>query len=92
MDGSNISQTAVPPGGVFTYDFVALQASTFWYHPHFMTNQAIEMGLYGPLVIRERGENNRLGIPQNQELVLMVDDISLEGSQVAPFATRSVSD
>jgi FtsP/CotA-like multicopper oxidase with cupredoxin domain len=34
MDGSNISQNAVPPGGTFRYEFKLLGAATYWHHPH----------------------------------------------------------
>ena len=34
MDGSNIAQNPVPPGGYFRYEFKLLRPSLFWYHPH----------------------------------------------------------
>ncbi|HEY8944709.1 MAG TPA: multicopper oxidase domain-containing protein [Polyangiaceae bacterium] len=33
-DGTTVSQTPVAPGDGFTYEFVAEDAGTFWYHPH----------------------------------------------------------
>src|SRR5207245_1056004 len=35
MDGvAGITQDAVKPGGTFTYEFVANEAGTYWYHSH----------------------------------------------------------
>jgi FtsP/CotA-like multicopper oxidase with cupredoxin domain len=57
MDGSNISQKAMPPGGYFRYEFNLLEASTFWYHPHIQTNEQVEKGFYGALIVHDPNEN-----------------------------------
>jgi FtsP/CotA-like multicopper oxidase with cupredoxin domain len=89
MDGSNISQKAVPPGGYFRYEFDLLEASTFWYHPHIRTNEQVEKGLYGALIVHDLNEDGNLGLPENEH-VLLLDDILLdENAQVAePFPSE----
>ena len=39
MDGSNMAQLKVPPGGTFRYEFPLLEAGTFWFHPHVRTHR-----------------------------------------------------
>lgn len=88
MDGSNISQREVPPGGTFRYEFQALNAATYWYHPHRSTNEQVERGLYGALVFRDPQEEERLAMSGVEEHILLVDDILLdESGQIAPFVS-----
>ena len=83
MDGSNISQAAVPPEGTFRYEFKLLDATTYWYHSHIRGNEQVEKGLYGTLVVRDQKEDKRLGLPK-REHVLVLDDVLLdESGQVA---------
>jgi FtsP/CotA-like multicopper oxidase with cupredoxin domain len=88
MDGSNISQNPVQPGGYFRYEFRVRRAATFWYHPHIRTNVQVEKGLYGALVVRDPLESDRLGLPI-EDHVLVLDDILLDdqGAVVDPFPT-----
>ncbi len=54
MDGNPMVVAPVEPGATFTYDFVAPDAGTFWYHPHLDTIEQIPRGLYAPIVIEEK--------------------------------------
>jgi FtsP/CotA-like multicopper oxidase with cupredoxin domain len=45
------TQDAVMPGESHTYRFVAEQAGTFWYHSHQHSKEAVQRGLFGPLVV-----------------------------------------
>lgn len=87
MDGSHISQNPVESGGYFRYEFKLLRASTFWYHPHFRSNEQVEKGLYGALIVRDRSSDRNLGLPR-RESVLVLDDILLDSdgsvSQAVP--------
>lgn len=56
MDGATWKQDPVPPGGTFVYDFVATDAGTFWYHPHFDTDRQVDRGLFGALVVEDPDE------------------------------------
>jgi ZIP family zinc transporter len=51
MDGvGGISQPLVPPGGQYTYTFVADRPGTFIYHTH-GTEAMLDAGLYGAIVV-----------------------------------------
>src|SRR5882762_766733 len=55
MDGApGLSQKPIPPGGTFTYEFVAKPAGTRWYHAH--VNEMVQQGggLAGALIIDPR--------------------------------------
>ncbi len=52
MDGvAGVTQDAVPPGGTFTYRFVAEDAGTYWYHAHQVSHAQVRGGLFGAIVI-----------------------------------------
>ncbi|MGE5182512.1 MAG: multicopper oxidase family protein [Acidobacteriota bacterium] len=72
-DGTDHTQTPVPPGGTFDYTFTVPDAATFWYHPHYDSATQIEKGLYGPIVVRGPGDD----VPVDAERVLVLDDIKL---------------
>lgn len=81
MDGTEMVQRSVAPGETFVYRFRLPDAGTFWYHPHSNEPVQLEMGLYGPLVVRG-GDEPRL----DAERVLVLDDLRLDKQgQVAPF-------
>jgi len=55
MDGvPHLTQAPIAPGGRFVYEFDAVDAGTFWYHPHMRSAEQTARGLYGPLIIEER--------------------------------------
>ncbi len=86
MDGSDIAQLTVPPGGTFRYEFPLLRAGTFWYHPHVRTFRSVERGLYALLIVRDPAEDQALDLPEREHLVVL-DDILLgpDGQIVEPF-------
>lgn len=45
------TQEAVMPGETHTYRFVAEQTGTFWYHSHQNSKEAVQKGLFGPLIV-----------------------------------------
>lgn len=49
---AGITQDAVGPGQSFTYEFVATDAGTYWYHSHQETGSQIPAGLFGALVVQ----------------------------------------
>ncbi|MEQ9487746.1 MAG: multicopper oxidase family protein [Alphaproteobacteria bacterium] len=70
MDGvSGLTQKAIEPGAEFTYDFVAPDAGTYWYHPHNRTWEQLARGLYGPLIVEEHDP-----YPVDSEQTLVIDD------------------
>src|SRR5438093_10172729 len=55
MDGvPQLSQEPIPPGGTFTYEFVATPAGTRWYHAHFHELAEQGGGLVGALIVEPR--------------------------------------
>jgi FtsP/CotA-like multicopper oxidase with cupredoxin domain len=70
MDGvSGLTQSAVEPGAVFDYDFIAPDAGTYWYHAHNRSFEQVARGLYGALIVEESSPPDVDG-----EDVLMLDD------------------
>ena len=70
MDGVPwLTQQPIEPGDKFKYEFDAIDAGTFWYHPHFKSAEQIGRGLYGALIVEERDPP-----VVDRDLVLMLDD------------------
>jgi hypothetical protein len=52
MDGpAHITQPPIEQGGVFRYEFTALQSGTYLYHSHDHVDRQQALGLYGALII-----------------------------------------
>ena len=59
MDGvPDMTQLAVPPGGAFTYRFVAKNPGTYWYHCHVQDDIHPLMGLAGMIIVEPNRPNN----------------------------------
>ncbi|WP_424983838.1 multicopper oxidase family protein [Maritalea sp. S77] len=77
MDGvSGLTQDPVPPGESFTYEFVAPDAGTYWYHAHHKSWEQVARGLYGGLIV-EPADGTVL--PDAQDHLLIIDDWRLDG-------------
>jgi FtsP/CotA-like multicopper oxidase with cupredoxin domain len=48
---AGLTQDAVKPGQSYTYEFVARDAGTYWYHSHQQTGAQIPRGLFGALIV-----------------------------------------
>ncbi len=76
MDGvPGVTQDVVLPGEEFIYEYPLLDASTFWYHPHFQTLGQVGAGLYGAVLVEDPDEDGRDHL--GQETVFAISDISL---------------
>ena len=54
MDGvPYLTQSPIPPGESFDYDFRLPDAGTYWYHSHSRSFEQVARGLLGPLIIDE---------------------------------------
>jgi FtsP/CotA-like multicopper oxidase with cupredoxin domain len=74
MDGvPGHTQEVVEPGEDFRYEFELLDASTFWYHPHYQTLEQVGNGLYGAVLVEDPEEEADLG----KETVFAISDVSL---------------
>ncbi len=70
MDGvPELSQDPIPPGGDFTYEFRAVDAGTFWYHPHVNSTEQQGRGLSGALIVEETAP-----IKVDREVTWVLDD------------------
>jgi FtsP/CotA-like multicopper oxidase with cupredoxin domain len=65
---AGLTQDAVPPGGEFTYDFIATKPGTYWYHSHQFSDKQTSKGLYGTLIV-EPAQNDS-GIDKDFTAVL----------------------
>ena len=73
MDGNPAHSGATYPDESFEYRFVVRDAGLHWYHPHVDTDQQMELGLYGTLLVRAPDE------PEvDVERVLVLDDVDLD--------------
>jgi FtsP/CotA-like multicopper oxidase with cupredoxin domain len=72
MDGvPGLSQDPIPPGGSFTYEFVATPAGTRWFHSHFDEMNQAGGGLTGALIIDPRVPDRPAA---NDEFVLVTGE------------------
>lgn len=82
MDGAAMVQAPVQPGGEFVYDFTVRDVGTFWFHPHVRSDEQVERGLYGAIVVRGPNEPE---VASDQVVVL--DDLLVDPGtfQLQPF-------
>ena len=67
-----ITQLDIPPGGSWTYEFVAPKAGTSMYHTHSNTVRQLARGLFGAFIIEPREE-----LPQyDREYTLLLHEIN----------------
>ena len=84
MDGvAGLTQPPVMPGESFSYDFVAPDAGSYWYHAHNRSWNQVARGLYGPLIVDE--EN--VPFDTEHDLTLMIDDWRLIGQGTLDVAS-----
>jgi FtsP/CotA-like multicopper oxidase with cupredoxin domain len=70
MDGvPDLTQIPVAPESDFSYEFDAIDAGTFWYHPHQRSFEQVGRGLYGPLIVEEANP-----IRVDRDLTWVLDD------------------
>lgn len=72
MDGTGNMQQPIQPGDEFEYRFVVPDAGSFWYHSHYNETIQLERGMYGALVVEDKGDPVFDG-----EKVIMIDDMKL---------------
>ncbi|GHO90523.1 hypothetical protein KSF_005710 [Reticulibacter mediterranei] len=55
---AGVTQNAVQPGGSFTYRFVVKnQPGTYWYHSHQASQESVEKGLFGALIVLPQNDS-----------------------------------
>ncbi|TCJ16851.1 multicopper oxidase family protein [Rubrobacter taiwanensis] len=69
VDGvPHVTQSPIPPGGEFVYEFAAPAIGSYIYHSH--VGLQLDRGLYGPLVVEPAREE----LSYDREYILMLDD------------------
>ena len=69
MDGvPGATQAPIEAGGDFSYEFVAAQPGTYWFHPH--VGAQLDRGLYGALIVDDPNEP----LAYDDEWVVILDD------------------
>lgn len=62
-----VTQDAVEPGDTYTYEFVANDPGTYWYHSHQNGVEQLDKGLYGTIIVEPKEETD---IDRDYTLVL----------------------
>ena len=69
MDGvPGATQAPIGAGEDFTYEFIAAQPGTYWFHPH--VGPQLDRGLYGALIVDDPNEP----LAYDDEWVVILDD------------------
>jgi len=84
----DVTQEAIQPGETFTYSVRFDDSGVFWYHPHLREDYAQDMGLYGNYIIVADEED---WSSVNREETLMVDDILMQGNELASYSFDEVT-
>ena len=83
------TQKPIEPGGTYTHHLTFPDPGLYWYHPHMREDYAQEMGLYGNVLVEPADPD--YWSPVDRELVLTLDDILIEGGNIAPFDPHRAS-
>jgi FtsP/CotA-like multicopper oxidase with cupredoxin domain len=83
MDGAaEITQDPIEPGDSYTYEFVARQRGTFFYHSHSHIDRQQTLGLYGALLIAPRDSTGER--PADHELVVQLQEWTFKDGYTFP--------
>jgi FtsP/CotA-like multicopper oxidase with cupredoxin domain len=82
-DGTHETQEPIPVGGTFSYRIEFPDPGVYWYHPHIREDYGQELGLYGNILVVPAAPD--YWPPAHRELLLTLDDVLIEGGQIAPF-------
>ncbi len=74
----------VPIGGSFTYRVRFPDPGIYWYHSHLREDYTQELGLYGTIIVVPA--DAAYWSPVNREVTLTLDDLLLQGDDIAPFS------
>jgi FtsP/CotA-like multicopper oxidase with cupredoxin domain len=75
MDGAaEITQDPIPSGTTFSYEFVAEQRGTYFYHSHDHIDRQQALGLYGALIIDPRDPAD-YPYEYDQELIVQLQEL-----------------
>lgn len=78
-----VTQAEVAPGDSFVYRVHFPDAGVYWYHPHVREDIEQAMGLFGNMLVDSPDPDYYS--PVNQEQVLVLDDLLMNGDTLIPF-------
>lgn len=81
------TQAPIPIGGTFDYKVRFPDAGIYWYHPHLREDYAMELGLYGAIIVEPTDPEYWPVV--DRQLVLTLDDLLVEDGRIAPFSRTS---
>lgn len=74
-----VTQPAIQPGGEWVYRLRFADPGLYWYHPHKRDDMQQDAGLQGMILVEPR--ESGYWSPADQEWVLALDDLLLEGGK-----------
>ncbi len=87
---AGVTQEPVAPGEQFTYTIHFKDPGVYWYHPHHREDVLKDLGLAGNMMVQSRSPD--YFAPVNQEQVVMLDDILMQGDRLVPFGAERAND
>lgn len=82
MDGVNgLTQPPIPPGKTFMYEFEAMRAGTFMYHPHADEMLQMAMGMMGSWVTHPK---NPKFMPVDRDFIFLLNAYDIEPGSYTP--------
>ncbi|MED1646140.1 multicopper oxidase family protein [Brevibacillus agri] len=79
MDGiPGVTQNAVKPNESFTYEFKVDVPGTYWYHSHQDSNNQVDKGLYGSIVVEPKESQ-----PVDKDYTIVLDEWMEDDSMAA---------
>ena len=82
-----LTQPTLAPDSIFTYLVHAPDAGVFWYHPHEREDIEQALGLAGGILVQS-ADSGYYG-PANQEQVLVLSDLLINGDTLIPFGKET---
>jgi len=82
-----LTQRTLASGDTFTYLVHAPDAGVFWYHPHEREDIEQAMGLAGVILVEP--SDSGYYAPVNQERVLVLSDLLINGDTLVPFGKEA---
>lgn len=75
FDGpAEITQKPIEPGDSYTYEFVAQQKGTFFYHSHDHADRQQALGMYGALIIDPKNPREDESLGYSKEVVIQLQE------------------
>lgn len=72
LDANPLVRPGIDPGRTMLHRFVAQDPGLYWFHPHVFSDEHIELGLQGLVVVREPDEPRA-----SRERIFVLDDVDL---------------